>query len=166
MFAWTGDDDYHLFGGYDEDELVAVAGVVLTNVLHHVRHAWLYDLVVDEPHRGEGYGTELVRFVEAWAADRDCERMALASPREKEATHRFYEALDYERWGYVVERALSTGSLVRLRPTVYIRSRTQSRRCADRHPPTGSGCATRRRRGAECRLFAIPPPENYIYSPR
>ena len=106
VFAWTGNEDYHLFGGYVEDDLVGVAGVVLTNVLHHVRHAWLYDLVVDEAHRGEGYGTDLVQFVEAWARDHDCERIALASPREKEATHRFYEALDYERWGYVVEREL------------------------------------------------------------
>ncbi|WP_435344446.1 GNAT family N-acetyltransferase [Haloarchaeobius sp. HRN-SO-5] len=104
VFAWTGDDDYTLFGGYVDGELVAVAGVVVTTVLHHVRHAWLYDLVVDEDHRGEGHGTELVRFVEDWAADRDCERVALASPREKEATHRFYENRDYERWGYVIER--------------------------------------------------------------
>ncbi|WP_440990555.1 GNAT family N-acetyltransferase [Haloarchaeobius baliensis] len=106
VFAWTGDDEYHLFGGHVDGELVAVAGVVLTSVLHHVRHAWLYDLVVDEAHRGEGYGTELVRFVEAWARERDCERVALASPREKTSIHRFYEELDYERWGYVVEREL------------------------------------------------------------
>lgn len=106
VFAWTGDEDYHLFGGHLDGELVAVAGVVVTNVLHHVRHAWLYDLVVDEAHRGDGYGTELVHFVEDWAADHDCERVALASPREKEATHEFYEGLDYEKWGYVVERAL------------------------------------------------------------
>jgi GNAT superfamily N-acetyltransferase len=106
VFAWTGDEDYHLFGGYVHDELVGVAGVVLTNVLHHVRHAWLYDLVVDEAHRGDGHGTELVRFVEEWATERDCERVALASPREKTSTHRFYEELDYERWGYVVEREL------------------------------------------------------------
>lgn len=106
VFAWTGDDDYHLFGGHVDGELVGVAGVVLTNVLHHARHAWLYDLVVDEAHRGEGYGTELVNFVEEWAAARDCERVALASPREKERTHRFYEELEYERWGYVVEREL------------------------------------------------------------
>jgi GNAT superfamily N-acetyltransferase len=115
VLAWTGEDDYSLFGGYvdgdsdeaDDEQLVGVAGVLEAGLLHHASHAWLYDLVVDESHRGEGYGRELVAHVEDWARDRDCEYVALASPLEKEDTHEFYEALDYERWGYVIERDLS-----------------------------------------------------------
>lgn len=60
VLEWTGDDDYHLFGGFVEGELVGVAGVLVKHVLHHARHAWLYDLVVDEPQRERGYGTALV----------------------------------------------------------------------------------------------------------
>ena len=60
----TGDDDYHLFGGFVDGDLVGVAGVLARNHLHHVPHAWLYDLVGDEPRRSEGHGTELVAFVE------------------------------------------------------------------------------------------------------
>jgi GNAT superfamily N-acetyltransferase len=103
VLVWTGDDRYTLFGRFDGDELVGVAGVRIDDFLHHVRHAWLYDLVVDEPRRGEGHGTALVEHVEEWAAERDCERVALASPRAKEGVHEFYADRDYEKWGYVIE---------------------------------------------------------------
>ena len=106
VLAWTGTDDYHCFGAFADGALVGVAGVLVRSVLHHDRHAWLYDLVVDEPRRGEGHGTALVGFVEGWADDRDCEAVALASPLAKSAVHDYYESLGYERWGYVIEKAL------------------------------------------------------------
>lgn len=102
VMEWIGADDYTLFGRYD-DGLVGVAGVLLGEFLHHARHAWLYDLVVDEPRRGEGHGAALVEHVESWASARDCEYVALASPTGKSEVHEFYEARDYEKWGYVVE---------------------------------------------------------------
>lgn len=106
VLAWTGDDEYHLFGGFRGAELVGVAGVLVADVLHHARHAWLYDLVVDEEYRGAGYGTDLVTFVEEWATERDCAAVALASPLSKERVHEYYEERGYERWGYVVEKRL------------------------------------------------------------
>ncbi|MDS0474992.1 GNAT family N-acetyltransferase [Natrinema sp. 1APR25-10V2] len=106
ILAWTGEDDYHLFGGFVDGELVAVAGVLVRSVLHHARHAWLYDLVVDESQRSEGYGTELVEFVEAWARERDCESVALASPLAKTDVHEYYDELEFDQWGYVIEKGL------------------------------------------------------------
>ena len=106
VLAWTGDEDYYCAGGFDGGDLVAVAGVLEVGHLHHRPVAWLSDLVVDEPRRGEGFGAEMVRHVEAWARDQGCDRVALASPLAKEATHDFYDSLDYERWGYVIERDL------------------------------------------------------------
>ena len=106
VFAWTGNDEYHLFGGFLGGDLVAVAGVLERRVLHHARHAWLYDLVVDEPLRGRGHGTAVVEYVEEWADERGCEYVALASPLTKEETHRFYGKQGYETWGYVIEKEL------------------------------------------------------------
>jgi GNAT superfamily N-acetyltransferase len=106
VLEWTGADDYHLLGGFVAGDLVGVAGVLVANLLHHARHAWLYDLVVDEPHREQGYGTELVEYVEAWARERECESVALASPAAKDDVHEFYESREYERWGYVIEKRL------------------------------------------------------------
>ncbi|MDS0280584.1 GNAT family N-acetyltransferase [Haloarcula onubensis] len=104
VLAWTGDDEYHLFGGFVGDELVGVAGVLVRQHLHHTRHAWLYDLVVDEANREQGYGTSLLRHVEEWADERGCESVALASPLAQAETHQYYENRDYEKWGYVIEK--------------------------------------------------------------
>lgn len=106
VLEWTADEDYHLFGGFVEGEIVGVAGVLVTTVLHHTRHAWLYDLVVTDSQRKRGYGTSLVEFVEKWAAERGCEYVALASPLEKEGTHHYYENRNYEMWGYIIEKEL------------------------------------------------------------
>jgi GNAT superfamily N-acetyltransferase len=106
VLEWTGAEDYHCLGGFADGELLAVAGVLESTHLHHRRVAWLYDLVVDEPHRGEGYGAALVAAVEDWAAERDLGAVALASPLAKDDTHAFYEAAGYERWGYVIEKRL------------------------------------------------------------
>ena len=106
ILAWTGEDDYRLFGGFVEGELVAVAGVLVRTVLHHARHAWLYDLVVDEPRRGQGYGAAMVEHVEAWADERGCEYVALATPLPEDETNRFYEDQGYGAWGHVLEKEL------------------------------------------------------------
>ncbi len=106
VLAWTGEEDYYCAGGFLEGDLVAVAGVLVVGHLHHRRVAWLYDLVVDEPRRGEGFGAEMVDHVEDWARARDCERVALASPLAKEGTHAFYDRLAYEPWGYIIEKPL------------------------------------------------------------
>lgn len=106
ILEWTGDAEYHLFGGFVAGELVGVAGVLVKHMLHHKRHAWLYDLVVDEGRREKGYGTELLEFVEEWAEKSGCEHIALASPLAKEGTHQYYEHRDYEKWGYVIEKQL------------------------------------------------------------
>lgn len=106
VMAWTARDDYRLFGGYTDGELVGVAGVLVRDVLHHARHAWLYDLVVDEPERRRGVGAELVRYVEEWAATNGCEYVALASPVGRDGVHEFYEKQGYERTMYVIEREL------------------------------------------------------------
>jgi len=106
VLAWTAPDDYHLFGRFVDGELVGVAGVLVRDVLHHSRHAWLYDLVVDEPRRGAGHGTALLEHVEAWATERDCESIALASPLAKADVHQYYGDREYEKWGYVIEKQL------------------------------------------------------------
>ncbi len=104
VLEWTGADEYHLFGGHVDGELVGVAGVLVTELLHHETNAWLYDLVVDEARRGEGHGSRLVEFVEDWAAERGCKRVALGSPVSKSDVHEFYRDREYEKWGYVIEK--------------------------------------------------------------
>ncbi|CCQ34742.1 GNAT family N-acetyltransferase [Halorhabdus tiamatea] len=104
--TWTAEDDYHLFGASEDSTLLGVAGVRIDDFLHHQRHAWLYDFVVDEPRRGEGIGRALLEHVESWAVKQDCESVALASPLDNRAVHEYYESQDFEKWGYVIETDL------------------------------------------------------------
>jgi len=90
----------------DEASLVAVAGVSVQRVLHHERHLWVHDFVVDEPHRGEGLGSEFLDWLAAWARERDCETLALACHGDNDAARAFYETEGLEVWGQVMERSL------------------------------------------------------------
>ena len=122
--GWREEEEYRLFGLYgsdgDEDDatadgagttvdgssLVAVAGVSVQRVLHHERHLWVHDFVVDEPRRSEGFGRELLDWLAAWARERDCETLALACHGDNDAARAFYETEGLEVWGQVMERSL------------------------------------------------------------
>lgn len=103
---------YRLFALRDgpADEIRALAGVVVDTNLYHGKHAWVHDLVVDEPHRGEGYGTRVLSWVEAWAEERDCSCFELASGLWREEAHRFYEQVGMEKYCFTFKKDLSAQS--------------------------------------------------------
>lgn len=122
--SWRDEDDYRLFGMYEYDgdgpdagtddatggatdgDLVAIAGISVQRVLHHVRHVWIHDFVVDESRRGEGLGTDLLRWVEDWGRERDCQYVALGCVDDNDAAREFYEDAGLDVWGQVLEREL------------------------------------------------------------
>jgi GNAT superfamily N-acetyltransferase len=60
--------------------------------LGHPRpQAWVNDLVVTEPARGQGVGRALLEEAERLALGRGCFRMSLETGSWREGTHRFYE---------------------------------------------------------------------------
>ena len=72
--------------------LVLVAAPTLTG-----RRAWIEDLVVDEGARGQGVGTALVREGLRLAADAGARTVELTSRPSREAAHRLYRRLGFER---------------------------------------------------------------------
>lgn len=118
VYAWRDEDDYRLLGMYETAEtaaqasddpsgtLVAVAGVSIQRVLHHERHLWIHDFVVDEPRRGEGFGREVLDWLDEWARDHDCKNLALACWDDNDEAREFYEGEGLEVWGQVMEREL------------------------------------------------------------
>jgi GNAT superfamily N-acetyltransferase len=75
--------------------------------LYHGRYAFVYDLVVDEPHRGEGYGSRLLSWAADWAGDYDCTRLELASGLLRDDAHEFYEQNGMDRYCYIFKLELS-----------------------------------------------------------
>ncbi|WP_158623974.1 GNAT family N-acetyltransferase [Corallococcus llansteffanensis] len=65
--------------------------------LHLPHTAEVAALVVDAAHRGTGCGRALMAEAEGWARARGCQMLMLRSSSHREAAHRFYEALGYER---------------------------------------------------------------------
>ncbi len=70
--------------------------------LGHPRpQAWVNDLVVTEPARGQGVGSALLHRAEELARARGCFRMSLETSGWREATHRFYARegwIDNGKW--------------------------------------------------------------------
>jgi GNAT superfamily N-acetyltransferase len=65
-------------------------------------------LVVDENHRSDGIGAELLAAAEAWAREEGAARMVVRSRVARERAHRFYEREGYElvKTSHVFEKQL------------------------------------------------------------
>ncbi|WP_135827431.1 GNAT family N-acetyltransferase [Halorussus halobius] len=50
----------------------------------------IVDLAIDDGHRNEGHGTEVVERVKALARERDCDHVTVACEWENEGARRFY----------------------------------------------------------------------------
>ncbi|HEX6127847.1 MAG TPA: GNAT family N-acetyltransferase [Candidatus Limnocylindria bacterium] len=58
--------------------------------------AQVMGLVVDEARRGVGIGAQLLNRAEAWATDRGCGELLVATRVTRERAHRFYRRHGYE----------------------------------------------------------------------
>jgi len=58
------------------------------------------DLIVDENYRRKGIGTQLVQLAENIARQQGCLNIELNSDLYRKGTHRFWEAIGYERNAY------------------------------------------------------------------
>lgn len=67
------------------------------DLLESDRRCEILGLVVDEQCRGRGIGRRLVGAVEAWAAARGLEQIAVRSNVARAGSHPFYERLGYVR---------------------------------------------------------------------
>jgi ribosomal protein S18 acetylase RimI-like enzyme len=93
-----------------EDELPAGHSVFVIEVGgKRVGHLWLaeprlafeptlvvYDVDVDEPHRGQGYGRAAMRFAEEEARRRGLARIALSVGARNDAARSLYRSLGFE----------------------------------------------------------------------
>ncbi|MEA5386214.1 GNAT family N-acetyltransferase [Haloarculaceae archaeon H-GB11] len=99
-------EGYRLFGLFVDETLVALAGVSIRMSAWYGRYLWVYDLVTDAEHRSNGYGDQLLSFLEQWAKDHECETIALASAFKRTDSHRFYENFGMEKSSVVYQQTL------------------------------------------------------------
>jgi GNAT superfamily N-acetyltransferase len=107
LLAEMIDDGYRQFAvRNDAEEIVAVAGVAVHVNLYYGRHLYLYDLIVKEDARSQGYGGLLMDHVEGVARSEGCETAALACDLEREGALRLYEGKGCHKPSYAMRKAL------------------------------------------------------------
>lgn len=100
---------YTVFGCFDDEQLVAVAGFSITVNLYYGKHVWVYDLITDQHTRSKGYGEELLNFIESFALHNNCNCVALSSGLQRVDAHRFYEdKMGYSKMSYVFKKDFAT----------------------------------------------------------
>lgn len=90
------DEGYKLFALYDDDQMAALAGVVVRTNFYYGHHVFVYDLVTDSSRRSQGYGEQLLTYIHQFAKENGCHMVALESGLPRSDAHRFYES----RMGY------------------------------------------------------------------
>ena len=81
----------------DGDVIVGLASVYLDlPFIRFGKRCWLQDLAVTSSRRSEGIGGTLLDAAAAWARERGCTHLELASGAGRKDAHRFYEAQGME----------------------------------------------------------------------
>jgi len=90
-----------------DDLIVALIDVTYRESLFY--QGWVMiieDLIVDENYRRKGVGTQLVRLAENMARQQGCLNIELNSDLYRKETHRFWEAIGYERNAYQFRKVI------------------------------------------------------------
>jgi GNAT superfamily N-acetyltransferase len=83
----------HLVAEDDDGAVVGFCSLHYLDRLNYTTpHAWVPDLIVDEPRRGGGFGHALLAEAERRARERRCWVLTLESAHWRKDAHRFYEA--------------------------------------------------------------------------
>jgi len=101
-------EGYQLFALRDEhDEIVALAGVVVSTNLAYGRHLYVRDLVTTSYARSQGYGERLLAYLEDHARSEECDSVWLDSGFQRTEAHRFYEQkVGYSKTGYTFRKVI------------------------------------------------------------
>ncbi|MGA4722160.1 GNAT family N-acetyltransferase [Fictibacillus nanhaiensis] len=98
---------YRLFALYDEEEIVALAGIQLNINFYHERYVFIHDLVTHSSNRSKGYGEKLLHYIHDWAREQGAQYVSLESGIQRREAHQFYdEKMHYDKWCYSFRRKL------------------------------------------------------------
>lgn len=89
---------------YAEGKIVALVGFRILNDLLPMKRLFIDDLVVDEKHRKNGYGTKLLDFVSSIADQEKCTRVDLVAALRNSSAIQAYESQNFERVAYLMKR--------------------------------------------------------------
>ena len=74
----------------EHDDVLCVAGFVISEKLAWGKHIYIDDLVTDEHRRSTGAGAFLIKWFKNYAKENECQQIHLDSGVQKFPAHRFY----------------------------------------------------------------------------
>jgi GNAT superfamily N-acetyltransferase len=81
---------YQLVFLEQDNQMIAVAGFNVGECLAWGKFMYIYDLVVAEAMRSQGYGQQLLQWLVDFAKSQGCQQLHLDSGVQRHAAHRFY----------------------------------------------------------------------------
>ena len=94
--------DYIVYVAVSAGEIVGTFALLIMDNLAHLGapSGVVEDVVVRSDRQGRGIGRRMMQFARERCRERGCYKMTLSSSLRREAAHRFYETLGFERHGY------------------------------------------------------------------
>lgn len=90
---------YRMFMGEVNKQVVGVIGVIANHNLHDGFVTYIEHVVVDKKARGNGYGSELIRFAEERAREEGCYLIELDTDIGASRAAKLYEDSGYKKSG-------------------------------------------------------------------
>jgi GNAT superfamily N-acetyltransferase len=94
--------NYKLWVAESESEIVGTFALLIMENLAHLGapSAIVEDVVVHALHQGRGIGKIMMQFAIEEAARWGCYKLSLSSSLKRDAAHKFYESLGFQKHGY------------------------------------------------------------------
>lgn len=102
---------YRMFVGEVGKQVVGVIGVIANHNLHDGFVTYIEHVVVDRKFRGNGYGSQLIRFAEDRAREEGCYLIELDTDLGANKAAKLYEQSGYEKSGDYYFKQLREDSL-------------------------------------------------------
>lgn len=90
---------YRMFVGEVEGQVVGVIGVIANHNLHDGFVTYIEHVVIDKKHRGNGYGSQLIRFAEDRAREEGCYLIELDTDTGEDRAAKLYKNSGYQKSG-------------------------------------------------------------------
>ena len=102
LFEIKHNPNHHLLVAEIEGIVVGTLAIIIIPNLSHMGRPWaiVEDVIVDESHRRRGIGSLLMQRAIQLAKGRDCFRVILSSSKQRDDSHKFYESVGLEAYGY------------------------------------------------------------------
>jgi GNAT superfamily N-acetyltransferase len=83
-------NNYKIVAGYYQHKLVALSGYWISRMLYCGRYLQLSNFVCDSQYRNNGFGAQIIKYLETKAIKLQCNKIVLDSYIENKKSHAFY----------------------------------------------------------------------------